>query len=302
MKEPSPAKPQSDKDEERLLRRATLASVATALLLIAAKLMAWLSSGAVSLLASLVDSVLDAMASLLNFFAIRYALMPPDQNHRFGHGKAESLAALFQALFIISSSAFLFHEALHRLYAPRPIEALGLGTLVMLLSLVATGALVLYQRHVISKTHSMAIEADALHYRADLLSNAATLLALFLADQGQGAADPMIALGIAAYLLFSSREILRRALNELLDTELPDAERAEIRDLALADPQVRGVHGLRSRRSGRTRIIQLHLELDDDMVLSDAHAVGDNVTAALLARFPGADIVIHQDPASRGGS
>ncbi|EED33747.1 cation efflux pump [gamma proteobacterium NOR5-3] len=281
----------------RLLKLATLASVAAAGLLISVKAFAYINTGAVSILASLLDSVMDAGASLLNLIAVRYALTPADQNHRFGHGKAESLAALFQAGFILASSAFLIHEAVHRLLTPVPVTEVRSGVIVMLLAMTVTMALVTFQRYVVRRTDSMAIHADSVHYRADLLSNGATLLALVLAGQGLSKADPVFALLIAGYLLVSTREILRQALNELLDRELPQSQRQAITDIALAHPAVTGMHDLRTRRSGRTPIIQLHLEMDADLSLRQAHRIADEVESAISKEFDGADIVVHQDPA-----
>jgi ferrous-iron efflux pump FieF len=287
----------SEKDAARLLTLATLASVTTACVLIAVKTFAYLNTGAVSLLASLLDSLMDAGASLINLIAVRYALTPADRNHRFGHGKAESLAALFQAGFILASSAFLIHEAAHRLLAPVPLTKVNSGVMVMLFAMTVTAVLVAFQRHVVRRTGSMAIHADSVHYRADLLSNAATLAALVIAGQGIPQADPVFALLIAVYLLVSTREILRQALNELLDRELPKAQQQAITEIALAHPAVRGMHDLRTRRSGRTPIIQLHLEMDADISLNEAHRISEEVETAISKSFSGADIVIHQDPA-----
>ncbi|WOJ98472.1 cation diffusion facilitator family transporter [Congregibacter brevis] len=281
----------------RLMRLATLASVLTACLLIAVKLFAYISTGAVSILASLMDSLMDSAASLINFFAVRYALSPADKNHRFGHGKAESLAALIQAALIVATSAFLIHEAMHRFFDPVPMPAVTAGVAVMLLAMVVTSLLVMFQVYVVRRTGSTAIHADSIHYRADLLSNAATLLALLLASQGVIQADPVFALLIALYLLVSTREILRQAVNELLDRELPEHQQQQISAIALANASVKGLHDLRTRQSGRTAIIQLHLEMDSDISLLEAHRISDEVEVAILEHFPGADIVIHQDPA-----
>jgi ferrous-iron efflux pump FieF len=285
---------------DRSLRLATWASLAVAVVLIAVKFFAYLNTGAVSIFASLLDSLIDAGASLINLLAIRYALTPPDANHRFGHGKAEPLAGLIQAAFIVTSSAVLIHEAMHRLLSPQPLTALASGVYVMLFAIVLTSMLVAFQRRVVKQTGSTAIEADSIHYRADLLSNAATLVALALASQGFTQADPLFALIIAAYLLVSTREILRRALNELLDRELPDAQRETIVAIANAQPGVLGVHGLRTRQSGRSLIVQLHIEMDGNVALRKAHATADSVEAAIHDAFPGADVTIHQEPAVSG--
>jgi ferrous-iron efflux pump FieF len=280
----------------RLLRLATAASVCTALVLIFAKLYAYQDTGAVSLLASLVDSLLDVLASLVNFLAVRYALKPADDKHRFGHGKAEALAALLQAAFIIASAAFLVYESTQRLMHPIPLTQVSTGVAVMLFSILVTAALVLLQRAVVRRTNSATIKADSLHYQADLFSNAATLAAVLLAYYGFTQADPLFGLLIAAYLLVSTREVLAQALDELLDRELPDAQRQAMIDVALEHPRVLGVHDVRTRRSGRMPIVQMHLEMNDELTLREAHTIADAVETAILRLHPGADVVIHQDP------
>ncbi len=284
----------------RLLRLATYASVATAVLLILAKLLAWLATGSVSVLASLVDSTMDAGASLVNLFAVRWSLMPADREHRFGHGKAQALAALGQAAFIAGSAGFLALEATDRLLHPRPLEEIGIGLAVVAFAIVATGALLAFQRHVVRLTDSPAIRADSLHYATDLATNLTTLIALGLAAAGWHGVDPLFGLGIGAYVLYSAVQIGREAVHFLMDGELPEEKRRAIAQLAVAVPGVLGVHGLRTRQSGQSAIVQLHLELADHLPLAEAHRIGLDVENAIRARFPDSDITIHQDPASLG--
>lgn len=291
-----PRAPLPSDEQARLLRRATAASVSVAVILIVAKSAAYATTGAVSLLASLVDSLMDAAASLTNLLAVRYALVPADREHRFGHGKAESLAALGQALLILGSSAYLIWQAGLRLAAPKPPEAVAAGIAVMLFSLVATGGLLLLLRHTILRTQSAAIKADALHYRADLLGNSAVLAALWLAQLGVTWADPVLAIVIALYLIVSTREIISQALNELLDRELPESQRQAILASARAHPQVHDVHDMRTRSAGRIPFIQLHIELDGDLSLREAHRVAHEVETEIRRQQPDADVVIHQDP------
>ncbi len=287
-------------DTAKLLRIATYASVATATLLILAKTVAWLLTGSVSVMASLVDSVMDAGASLINLFAVRYSLMPADDEHRFGHGKAEALAGLGQATFIAGSAVFLVLHAFDRLLHPQPLAQIGVGLSVMLFAILATVVLLQIQHYVIKRTNSTAIRADALHYATDLATNSATVLALLLAQLGWSGLDPLFALGIAAYILYSAYHIAWEALQLLLDRELSAQEREEIESIAQSTPRVLGVHGLRTRQSGQTKVIQLHLELDDDLPLADAHRISLAVDEGLRARFPAADITIHQDPTGLG--
>jgi ferrous-iron efflux pump FieF len=280
----------------RLLTLATTASVATAGILVVVKLAAWLVTGSVSVMASLVDSLMDVLASTINLVAVRYSLKPADTEHRFGHGKAESLAALAQATFIAGSAAFLIIEAIDRLVYPEPLTQLTAGVAVMVFAMVATFVLLTIQRYVIRRTGSTAIEADALHYATDFLTNGAALLALVLAGLGFSGVDPVLGLLIAAYILYSAWRIARDALRGLMDRELPDEQRARILALASGHDQVQGLHDLRTRQSGRNQIIQLHLELDGDMLLARAHEIADAVAESIRAEFPDADITIHQDP------
>jgi ferrous-iron efflux pump FieF len=295
---PEPVTPPAE--AARLMRLATYASVATATLLIAAKLAAWLATGSVSVLAALVDSTLDAGASLINLLAVHWSLQPADAEHRFGHGKAQPLAALGQAAFIAGSALFLALEAVDRLLHPRPVVAVGIGVAVLVLAIVATLLLLAFQRHVIRRTDSPAIRADALHYLTDLATNTATLAALVLAGAGLHGLDPWFGLGIGAYVLYSAVRIGREAVDALLDRELPDAEREAILQIARSVPLVRDVHGLRTRRSGQLIIIQLHLVLDDDLPLVKTHQVAVEVEDRVRVRWPDSDIIVHQDPLSLG--
>src|SRR5690606_8711993 len=212
-----------DAASSRLLRRATAAAVTVAVVLVVAKLAAFLITDSVAVLSTLVDSLLDVLASLVNLFAVRHALQPADREHRFGHGKAEALAGLGQAGFIAGSAVFLLFEAARRLLAPRPLVEETVGIAVMVLSIVLTLALVTYQRHVIRSTKSVAISADSLHYQGDLLANGAVIVA-----RAGGAAfgwtwiDPVVAIGIAGYIAYFAWQILREALAILMDRELPD--------------------------------------------------------------------------------
>ncbi len=283
---------------DRLLRLATYASVTTALMLIAGKLTAALLTGSVSVLASLVDSMMDAVASLINLLAVHYSLQPPDREHRFGHGKAEPLAGLAQAAFIAGSAVFLILHAVGRLLHPQPLNDALVGVGVLLFAIAATVVLLLFQHHVIRLTHSTAIRADALHYATDLLTNTATLLALGLAMLGWPLADPVFAIGIALYILYSAGHIGYEAIQLLMDHELPPEVHARIKEIACGHARVRGIHDIRTRRSGQTCFIQLHLMLDDQMPLVEAHRVADEVEAAIVTAFPNADVLIHEDPAS----
>lgn len=282
--------------EAHLLRRVTTASVTVAVVLIALKLAATLSTNAISLMASLIDSTMDLFASLVTLIAVRIALQPPDEDHRFGHGKAEPLAALAQATFIAGSGAFLFLEAIQRLIRPQPIDAADLGISVMLISMLATAGLVFFQRYVIRKTRSPAIKADAAHYTADFLINAATIAALWIAHQGIEWIDPIFGTIVGGFVLFSAWQVGRAALDQLMDREVLDGSESRIHDLATAHPSVHAADHIRTRMAGRTMIIQLYIYLDNHLDLANAHVIGDEVAANIQKGFPGADILIHEEP------
>ena len=280
------------------MRQATYASISVAVVLIGAKFVAWGMSGSVSILATLIDSTLDALASLVNLLAVRHALSPADKEHRFGHGKAEALAGLAQAMFITGSAVFLLLESGRRVLEPVAVESPGVGMSVMVFSIAATLLLLGFQRHVVRKTGSTAIQADALHYRTDLLVNGSVIIALWLSTSGWPGFDAVFAIGIALYILFSAWGIVSHAFDHLMDRELPDSDRSNIEKVAISHPAVHGMHDLRTRRSGIATFIQLHLELDDDLSLLQAHRISDEVEASLGSSYPGAEIIIHIDPVS----
>ncbi|WP_243647249.1 cation diffusion facilitator family transporter [Aestuariirhabdus litorea] len=278
------------------MRWASLASVATAFSLILAKLVAWLFTGSVSVLASLVDSMLDAMASLVNLLAVRYSLKPADEDHQFGHGKAESLAALVQTAFICGSAIFLIFHAIDDLRSRSEIGNEQVGVWVILFSIALTAALVLFQGYVVRHTGSVTIKADALHYRMDLLTNASVLAALVLSWLGYKSMDAWVAIGIALYMLYGVREIVMESFDLLMDRQLPPEQLEEIETLVMSVGGVQGFHELRTRRSGTMPIIQLDLEMDGSMTLEEAHDIAERVMILIKKRFPGADVTIHQDP------
>jgi ferrous-iron efflux pump FieF len=281
----------------RLMRRATYASITVAAVLIVAKTIAWGITESVSVLSSLLDSLLDAVASAVNLFAVHHALTPADREHRFGHGKAEPLAGLAQAAFITGSAVLLLIQATQRLRAPPPIAHGEVGIAVMILSIVLTLGLVAYQRHVVRATGSIAIGADRVHYASDLLLNLSVIVALILSGWlDVRYADPVFGIAVAIYILVSALRIGRQSLDLLMDRELPDDQRARIRDIALRHPEVKNLHDLRTRSAGLDIFIQLHIEMDPKMSLSRAHEVSDQVEADIRAAFPNSEVIIHQDP------
>ncbi|MBN3070494.1 CDF family cation-efflux transporter FieF [Pectobacterium brasiliense] len=282
----------------RLVTLAAVSATAVALVLFVMKVFAWWHTGSVSLLASLVDSLVDIAASLVNLLVVRYSLQPADNEHAFGHGKAESLAALAQSMFISGSALFLILTGLQHSLEPQTLHAPEVGMWVTFIALVATLLLVSFQRWVVKRTHSQAVRADMLHYQSDLLMNGAILVALALSWKGITRADSLFALGIGGYILYSALRMGYDAVQSLLDRALPEDEHRTIAEVIVNWPGIRGAHALRTRRSGPTRFIQLHLEMDDTLPLVQAHQIADDLEQALREQFPGADIIIHQDPVS----
>ena len=280
----------------RLMRLASAAALSIALGLALAKAIAWWLSGSVSLLAGLTDSLLDSAASLLNLLAVHYALRPADDDHRYGHGKAEALAGLGQSLFIGISAILVGVQGFNRLLHPEPLGAQGLGILVMLLSLALTAGLLMFQNHVVKVTGSTAIRADSLHYRSDLLLNSSILLALLLSSFGWHQLDPLFGIAIAFYILWSAWTIAREAVAVLMDTELSVEITERMHLLACAVPDVLGAHDLRTRISGTRWFVQLHVELPDEMPLSLVHQLCDRVEEAIHTEFPQAEVLVHPDP------
>jgi ferrous-iron efflux pump FieF len=283
-------------ERERLLKLATYASVGVAFGLIALKGGVWFASGSVSILASLIDSLMDSAASVINLFAVRYALKPADREHRFGHGKAEALAGLAQAAFIVGSAVLVLLQGVGRLLDPQPINATWLGISVMVLSIIATLGLLAVQRHVIKRTGSTAINADSIHYRSDLLLNASVIVALLLAAYGIQRADALMGLGIALYIGYSALRIGLDAIQILMDHELPEEVRTEALALARGVAGVIDVHDFRSRQSGHHWFMQMHVELPAQMSLLEAHDLGEAVRSVLEQRFPPVDVLVHTDP------
>lgn len=283
-------------ENQRLMRWAGYAAIAIAGILILIKLVAWLLSGSVSVLASLVDSTMDSLVSIINFIAIRYAMAPADEDHRFGHGKAESIAGLVQAAFITGSAGFLFLHAIDKILNPQPISHTAIGLGVMGISMALTMVLVGFQQYVVKRTGSTAVEADALHYLSDILANGSVIVALLAARWGYQHIDTGLGIIIAALILRTAWQIGGRSLRLLLDEELGPDVWQSVEQIVADNPDVRGYHQLRTRQSGQIMFVQLHIELDKTIPLFQAHAITEEIEEAIRRRYPNADVLIHTDP------
>jgi cation diffusion facilitator family transporter len=283
-----------------LTRRVTLLSVGTAAVLMAMKLAVWLASGSVAVMASMADSAMDLVASLATFFAVRYAVVPPDREHRFGHGKAEAFASLMQAGLVFASAALIGREAVQRLVAPEPIAQEGWAIAVMIVATALTLGLVRAQTQVLKRTSSVAVSGDRAHYFSDLASNLVALVGIAgSAFLGINGLDAVAGLAIAALLVWGAINVFREASAQLMDKELPEEARLQIVDLMTQDPRLTDVHQLRTRASGPFVHIQMHVDLDPELTLDAAHHVIVEAEKRLLAAFPSADILIHADPRGR---
>jgi ferrous-iron efflux pump FieF len=261
------------------------------------KLWAAMTTGSVAMLGSAADTALDLMASLVTLFAVGFAAQPADAEHRFGHGKAEALAALMQTVLILASAVGIGWRAIQQFSQTEVPTRASVGIGVSLVSIALTLALVAYQRHVVAQTRSIAIGTDQLHYQSDLLLNFAVIIALLLESMlGLHGADAAFGLAIALYLGWGALHAAIRAIDMLMDKEWPAAKREQLVRVASNHPQVYGVHDLRTRTSGATEFIQFHIWLPPQMTVAAAHDVVDEVEASVAATFPGAEILIHIDP------
>jgi ferrous-iron efflux pump FieF len=280
-----------------LTRSAAFASIAVALLLVGLKAWAAMRTGSTAMLGSLADTALDLVASIATLAGVWVAAQPDDKHHRFGHGKAEALAAMFQVLLITISAISLAARAIGQFFAGARTEAAGDGIVVSVIAIGATLALLAWQRHVIRKTNSLAISTDHVHYQSDLLLNLAVMAALAL-DQyaGISGADPIFGVIIALWLGWGAKQASHEAIDHLMDREWPEAKRNHFIEVLGRHPELRGVHDLRTRTSGNRDFVQFHVWVDGNMTVTQAHRVMDEIEAKIALEFPDVEILIHPDP------
>ncbi len=280
-----------------LIQFATILAVVVSLILVVAKTIAWQLTDSLSLQASLIDSLLDCVASCMNFFVVRHALKPADEDHKFGHGKAESLGALGQSAFIAGSAVWLLFEVSHRLVHQGLIEHSFVGNVVMGFATILTLLLVCYQKYVVKKTRSVAIKTDSLHYTGDFLLNIAVIFSLNVSSYWNIPwLDPLMGGIIAIYILYSAWGISRSALDVLMDKELQPAAIKKIIDLVLSFKEVVGFHHLKTRTSGHNDYIQMHVDLPQTLTFLEAHEISESIEKKIQEHFPHAEVIIHQDP------
>jgi cation diffusion facilitator family transporter len=294
---PTPTPLPPIEDAHLATRRITRLSVGVALVLIALKAFALGASGSVSILASLTDSVLDLIASLATFYAVRWAAAPPDDDHRYGHGKGEALAALVQAGLVFASAVFIGWEGIQRIFDPRPVTSGGWATGVVIVSIAITAWLVWMQTQTLKKTGSLAVAGDRAHYAADLAANLVVLIGVISgAYLGAPGLDAAAGLVVAVWLFWGATGMLKAAADHLLDRAVPESDRSAITHAVLSDTRISGVHQLRTRMAGQVMMVQMHVDLAPDLTLDAAHAIVVEAENRVLSHYPTADILIHADP------
>jgi ferrous-iron efflux pump FieF len=283
------------KPEDATLRASTL-SVATAGVMILIKTVALISSGSISVLAALTDSGLDLVSSLVTFFAVRFAKTPPDAEHPFGHGKAEAFSALIQAALVFASAALVGQECLQHFLHPQPLRSGAVAIMALIISIILTFMLITVQSRALKAASSVAITADRAHYATDMASNLIALGGVVLAGFGLAYFDAVAGLIVVAILVWGAIGVLREAADHLMDRGLEPDALMKIRTLAMDDPNVLGIHQMRTRVSGPYVMIQMHMDLDPSQTLEAAHRIIIAAEKRLLTAYPNADIIIHGDP------
>jgi len=288
---------ENQKNTDPLVRSASIASLLVASTLIVLKYYGWVATNSISLLGSLADSLIDFLASVFVFIAISYSLLPADAKHRFGYDKSEGLAAFIQSLLIGISGIYVCFEAITRLLNPSQINQPNIAIWIILVSIALTIALIVYQKYVVKKSQSMAIESDQYHYLTDTFINLSVLFSIVITGWTRFTfIDAVVGLLISGVVLYTAFILLKKSFKILLDQEIQSSHRDQIRKIALQHPQVLGFHDLRTRDTGRKYIIQFHLELDPKMSLLESHRITDEVTDNILDVYPNSELIIHTDP------
>ncbi len=300
MTHPAPLAPPallSQAERGKLTSRAAVASTTMAVSLLGLKVWAAIATGSVSVLGSLADTALDVLASLITLYAVRLAAEPADDQHGFGHGKAEAIAALFQTFLIAASAIGICWRGISRIGSGHAPEDPELGIIVSVVAIIGTLALVSYQRYIVKQTGSVAIAADSAHYTSDLLLNASVIAALVLdALLGVRGADPLFGIAISLWLGWNAYQVARTSIDQLMDKEWPEEKRLRFLALAESHPELRGIHDFRTRTSGTSDFVQFHAWVDPAMTVAEAHRVMDEIEDRLMAEFPGTEVIIHPDP------
>lgn len=282
-------------ERDLLIKRASYASIITGIIILIIKILGWIKSDSIALFASLVDSLLDITSSCINAIAIQIALSPPDNNHRFGHNKVQDLAIFGQSVFFISSGAFTMFISLKKITQEHTIQNFEQGIISMALCTVLCLILVAYQSYVIKKTNSSIIKSDRMHYIADSASDVAVVVSIF-GSQYFNKLDAILGIMISLYIIFSAIHLLKKSVNNLIDTEFSDQDKAKIFQILRNNQNILGVHELKTRYAGDKGFIQMHIDLEPNMSLVQAHHISEELAQELIEAFPHSEVIIHQDP------
>lgn len=278
-----------------LIKSASYLSVTTALIILSVKIYAWFITDSQSILASLIDSMLDITSSFINLIALRFALQPPDHEHRFGHEKIQDLTIFSQSIFFFASAFFAGFSSVKSLFEKTKLENISDGTNIMLICIFLTIILVLYQTYVIKKTGAEIIKVDKIHYFTDLLTNVIVIISINLSDRFWFI-DSLFGIIISLYIFHASYSLFNKAFKNLVDQELPEQDRQKIISIVNKHTEIKGMHEMKTRYAAQKAFIQCHLEMDGNMSLYNAHKISDEIAFAILKEFPDAEIIIHQDP------
>lgn len=281
--------------KNKLVKAASYASVAIAVVIMIAKVYAWLMTESQSIMASLIDSMLDISSSIINLIAVRVSLLPPDDNHRFGHDKFQDLAIFSQSIFFLASCLFTLFSSFKALFSRSELVNVDLGADIMYLCTILTLVLVCFQSYVIKKTNSKIIKADKLHYFSDFLTNVAVIASIYLSSKFWYL-DALAGIGISLYIMTASYRLFREAIRNLADEEFPPHDKERVLRIISASKHAKGIHEVKTRYAGNKPFIQFHLELDGNLTLLQSHEIADHLMNALMKEFPEAEITIHQDP------
>lgn len=288
---------QKTERNNRLMKRASWASITTAGVLVILKFIAFLMTGSMAILSGLFDSVQDLMTSGVNAVAVHHATHPADCNHRFGHGKAEALGGVVQGFIIATAAVFLGFEAVNRFFHPQTLERLSFGIVITGIALGLTALLISFQSYVIRQTNSLSIKADRAHYTGDILMNVGILVSMLATYfLNWTCVDALFGIGVSLYLLFVVYQVMKEAFSMLMDTEMPNAFRLQIEKIALACPEVREICDLKTRQSGHNTFVQFCVRLDQTLTLAAAHDITDLIEENIRHHFPDVELMIHPEP------
>jgi len=278
-----------------LVKLSLIASIICATIVSLLKLYGFIHTGSVSLLASLIDSGLDLSVSIMNYVAVRYALEPPDDKHRFGHDKIQDLAVFTQSIFFFGSGIFTIISAINHFVSKHEVEDAHVGIWIMFVAIIITLSLLVFQTYVIKKTNSTIIEADILHYVTDLCTNFAVIIGVYFGKK-YPIIDIILGSLIAIYIIHGAYELLKSSIKNLLDEEFDDEEKSQILKIIKEFSEVRGIHDLKTRKTSSRLFIQFHIELDGQMNLYLSHEITEKIVSEISKKFANIEILIHQDP------